>query len=75
MSKKRTGTMIGFAERLDQLIYESGMTNRQIGDMVGRERKAIGLYRTGAGIPDGVVICKLCSVLKTTPNYLLLGKE
>lgn len=75
MSREPTGTMIGFAERLDQLIYESGLTNKQIGEMVGRDRKAIGFYRNGAGIPDGVVICKLCSVLKTTPNYLLLGKE
>lgn len=75
MPKKRTGTMIGFPERLDHLIRERGMSNRQVGDMVGRERKTIGMYRTGAVIPDGVIICKLCSALKTTPNYLLLGKE
>lgn len=75
MSKKRLGTMYGFAKRLDDLILTSGYTYQQIADRIGRERKAVYAYKSGATIPDGVTICRLCSVLRTTPNYLLLGKE
>ena len=75
MSRERRGTMQGFAKRLDDLILASGYTYKQVADRIGKERKSIYAYKTGDTIPDGVTICKLCFVLRTTPNYLLLGKE
>lgn len=75
MARGRTGTMEGFAKRLDDLILASGYTYKQVADRIGKERKAIHGYKSGNTIPDGVTICRLCSVLHTTPNYLLLGKE
>lgn len=71
----RVGTVEGFARRLNRLIAESGLTHSQIGEMVGRERKTISAYRNGTGVPDAVILVKLCAVLHTTPNYLLLGRE
>ena len=75
MARERTGTMEGFADRLDKLIYERGYTYQQVADRIGKNRKSVYKYKDGETIPDGVVICKLCSVLRTTPNYLLLGKN
>ena len=75
MSRERTNTMEGFAYRLNKLICERGLNCIQIGEMIGKDRKTIYSYKNGDCSPDGVTICKLCYVLKTTPNYLLLGKE
>lgn len=75
MCRTRTGTIKGFAERLDQLIYESKLSCSVIGERVGRDRKAIYGYKNGDCVPDAIVLLKLCYVLHTTPNYLLLGKE
>lgn len=75
MSRERVGTIEGFAERLDALIYESGLNHSAIGVRVGRDRKTISGYRNGHCIPDAVVLMKMCAVLNTTPNYLILGKE
>lgn len=75
MSRKRKGTVEGFAERLEELIKNSGYNCKIIAKKIGRERKAVYGYKNGASIPDGVVIVRLCEVLNTTPNYLLLGKD
>lgn len=75
MPRQRVGTMEGFAKRLDDLILASDYTYKQVADRIGKDRKAVYRYKSGDIIPDGVTICKLCSVLNTTPNYLLLGKE
>ena len=75
MAKTRTGIINGFAERLDDLIFESQLSCSEIGKKVGRERKSIYAYKNGLCVPDAVTLIKLCEVLKTTPNYLLLGRE
>lgn len=75
MPRNRTGIIDGFAERLNNLILESGLTYTEIAKKVGRERKTIYGYKNGVCVPDAVVLMKLCGVLKTTPNYLLLGKD
>ena len=75
MAKQRTGIIEGFAERLNVLIIESGLTCSEIGERVGRERKSISGYRNGDCVPNAVVLMKMCAVLNTTPNYLLLGKD
>lgn len=75
MPRGRTGTIEGFANRLNDLILTSGYTYQQVADRIGKNRKSLYAYKTGDRIPDGVTICKLCSVLRTTPNYLLLGKN
>lgn len=75
MSKQRTGIIDGFAERLDDLIFKSNLSCSEIGEKVGRERKSIYAYKNGTNVPDAVVLMRLCTVLNTTPNYLILGKE
>ena len=75
MPRERVGTVEGFGKRLNDLILAKGYTYRQVAEKIGRDRKAVYQYKNGDTIPDGVIICRLCSVLQTTPNYLLLGKE
>ena len=75
MPRERVGTIVGFGKRLNDLILEKGYTYQQVAELIGREKKAVYMYKNGYTIPDGVIICRLCTVLQTTPNYLLLGKE
>ena len=75
MPRPRVGFIEGFPERFKKLIAESGYSMIEIAQKVGRDRKALYGYLHGDSSPDAVVIVKLCEVLKTTPNYLLLGKE
>ena len=75
MSRERVGTIEGFGKRLNDLILEKGYSYQQVSEMIGRERKSVYMYKNGDSIPDGVIICRLCAILHTTPNYLLLGKE
>lgn len=75
MKGDRRGTIEGFADRLDDLICKSGLTCSQIGERVGRERKSIYAYKNGDCSPDIVVLARLCTVLHTTPNYLIYGKD
>ena len=75
MPRERVGTIVGFGKRLNDLILEKGYTYQQVAERIGRDRKTVYMYKNGDLIPDGVIICRLCTVLQTTPNYLLLGKE
>ena len=75
MSREKRGTIRGFGDRLDKLIYDRELTCTEVGKRIGKDRRTIYKYRNGESMPDGVVICRLCTVLQTTPNYLLWGKE
>ena len=75
MPRERTGTVMGFAERLDELIKSKGYSYKYVAERIGRERKSVYGYVYGTTIPDGLIIVKLSYLLGTTPNYLLLGKE
>ena len=75
MSRERLGTVFGFAERLDSLIQQNEYTYNFVAERVGRDRKSVYGWKNGDAIPDGVIIVRLCALLHTTPNYLLLGKE
>lgn len=75
MARGKTGTIQGFGERLDKLIYDRELTCTELGRRIGLDRKSIYAYRSGEVMPNGVIICRMCTVLRTTPNYLLWGKE
>lgn len=75
MARERRGTVRGFAERLDELILGKNFSYTYVAERIGRDRKSVYAYKDGTVVPDGLVILKLCYLLGTTPNYLLLGKE
>lgn len=75
MSRARTGMLYGFPERVDRLIYDSGYSYAALARRLGCDRKAVYAWKDGDTTPSGVVIVKLCVLLHTTPNYLLLGVD
>lgn len=75
MSRKRTGTLYGFADRLDYLIYKNGYSYSQLAKRLGCDRKTVYEWKNGATMPNGVFIVRLSFLLHTSPNYLLLGVD
>lgn len=75
MSKKRTGTLYEFADRLDELIYKNGYSYLRLAKRLGCDRKTVYDWKNGTTVPNGVVIVRLSVLLHTSPNYLLLGVD
>lgn len=75
MPRERVGTVEGFGERLQELMWKHNLSDGDVGKRISRNRKTVLAYRHGDGMPDGVILVRLCDALRTTPNYLLLGRE
>lgn len=72
----KASTVMGFPERLNDLIYiKNDFTISDVARAVGVARHTISRYIDGSSSPNAVILCRLCSFLRVSPNYLLLGKE
>jgi transcriptional regulator with XRE-family HTH domain len=62
-------------KRLEDLMYDHNISDRALAERIGKKRKSILSYRHNESEMGIVTLMKICSVLGTTPNYLLYGKE
>jgi transcriptional regulator with XRE-family HTH domain len=60
---------------LEDLMYDQNISDRTLAERIGKKRKSILSYRHNESEMGIVTLMKICSVLGTTPNYLLYGKE
>ncbi|MCQ2609101.1 MAG: helix-turn-helix domain-containing protein [Bacteroidales bacterium] len=65
----------GFGIRLTELIMARKTNCIQISKAIGCDRKSLYKWKNGEANPDILMLCRLCTFLGTTPNYLLYGKE
>lgn len=72
--KKKQYPYHEIGERLSDLMYEHNMTDEELAKRIGKERKSICHYRHNESEMGVVTLMKICSVLNTTPNYLLYGR-
>lgn len=61
-------------ERIAQARKDAGLTQEQLGELVGVTRQAVSKWESGQTTPDVLTIGKLCQVLGVSADYLLLGK-
>lgn len=73
MSKKRTGYLRGFPERLCEAMEASDMNCVELGKLIQRDRKAIYMYRNGDVSPDVLTVARMCAVLHISADWLLFG--
>ena len=73
MSRKRTGFLRGFPERLVEAMELSGINCVELGQKIQRDRKVIYKYRNGDVAPDVVTVAKMCAVLHVSADWLLFG--
>lgn len=73
--RRKKNLLRGFPERLSDLIYVRETNAIELGKRIGCDRKTIYAWKNGDTSPDIVMLVRLCDVLKTTPDYLLYGRE
>ena len=67
--KKRT--VEGFGERLAAIRKDRGLTQAQLGEMVGVSNRVIAYYETESGQPPGALLVDLCRALRVSADELL----
>lgn len=75
MPRKRTFTPDSyyrdFPSRLRSLMEETGKTQQEVADAVGKTRQTIAYYASGSASPDWETIIKLAIFFNVTTDYLL----
>lgn len=62
-------------ERISVIRKAKGLTQEQLGELVGVTRQAVSKWESGQAVPDALTIVKLCRELDLSADYVLLGKE
>ena len=60
-----------FGSKLRQLREESGLTQQQLGDLIGVTNSVISYYELNERIPSPEVLKKFASIFHVTSDYLL----
>lgn len=62
-------------DRIAAVRKAAGLTQEQLGELVGVTRQAVSKWESGQTVPDAVTVAKLCEALRVSADYVLLGKE
>ena len=62
-------------DRLASVRKAAGLTQAQLGELLGVSRQAVSKWETGQTAPDAATIAALCQALQVSADYVLLGKE
>ncbi len=60
-----------FGNRLKKLRTEKGYTQKEFAEKLGISPSAVGMYEQDRREPDNTVLAKICTLLDTTPDYLI----
>ena len=53
----------------------AGLTQEQLGELLGVTRQAVSKWESGQTVPDAVTVARLCEALHVSADYVLLGRE
>jgi DNA-binding XRE family transcriptional regulator len=62
-------------DRMAAARKAAGLTQEQMGELVGVSRQAVSKWESGQAVPDAVTVARLCEALQVSADYILLGKE
>lgn len=62
-------------DRIAAVRKAAGLTQEQLGALVGVTRQAVSKWEAGQTVPDALTVAKLCEALHVSADYVLLGKE
>lgn len=62
-------------ERIATVRKAAGLTQEQLGELVGVTRQAVSKWESGQTVPDAITVGRLCLALHVSADYVLLGKE
>ena len=62
-------------ERIAAVRKAAGLTQEQLGELVGVSRQAVSKWESGQAVPDALTIKALCQKLHVSADYILLGTD
>lgn len=62
-------------DRIAAVRRAAGLTQEQLGELLGVSRQAVSRWESGQTSPDVSTLAALCEQLHVSADYLLLGKE
>lgn len=62
-------------DRIAAVRKAAGLTQEQLGELVGVTRQAVSKWESGQTAPDAATIAALCEALHVSADYVLLGRE
>lgn len=62
-------------ERIVFVRKAAGLSQEQLGELLGVTRQAVSKWESGQTTPDAVTVAKLCAALHVSADFVLLGKE
>lgn len=73
--KKHYNQTVGFADRLNQALYDRNISAQKLAKLVGMDRKTVYCWTNGYSIPNALILAKMCKVLHVSADYLLFGER
>lgn len=71
---KDEAALLEMGMRIAELRKDRGLTQEEISDYVGVDKRAYQFWQAGDVEPKGENLRKLAKILKTTPKYILRGE-
>ena len=62
-------------DRIAAVRRAAGLTQEQLGELVGVTRQAVSKWESGQTVPDALTVARLCEALHVSADYVLLGRE
>ena len=62
-------------DRIAAVRKAAGLTQEQLGQLLGVTRQAVSRWESGQTTPDAATLAALCERLHVSADYVLLGKE
>lgn len=62
-------------DRIAAVRKAAGLTQEQLGELVGVTRQAVSKWESGQTVPDAITVGRLCLALHVSADYVLLGRE
>ena len=74
-AERRRGTPMELKDRIAAVRRAAGLTQEQLGELLGVSRQAVSRWESGQTSPDVSTLAALCEKLRVSADYVLLGKE
>jgi len=62
-------------ERLHQLCKDLDISAKKLADSIGVSRQTVSQWQKGEMTPNSVMLMRLCSTLRTSPEYIMIGEH
>ncbi len=73
--RRKNYSPIGFAERLQESIYQNNYNQTTLANAIGADRKTVMSWCNERTSPDALMLARVSSVLGVSVDWLLFGRE